>query len=241
MSKNLCPENNITFENSQQIRFETNLLAGTYTASSIVESTDTDSSFCLMLFYYADGSTKEVYIGRSENGERVSNTFDLTEEATRVRIYASEGYSLSVGDTCIFTNLMIETGSVATDYVPYGGDPEPEPTPEEDVDDIEVIAYWMAMAGAVPITVLPEPTCRETILIRKILDPSYKFKVFAPQSVTEEYLFDMINGTVGTILNVPQSDKEKYLHLMVGGTVEEMPNPEGCLLNFWMSKAVENR
>lgn len=240
MSKNLCPENNLNFENSQQIRFEIPIIAGTYTASSVIESTDTDSSLCLMLFYYADGNTKEVYIGRSENGERVSKTFDLSQDATRVRIYASEGYSLSVGDTGIFTDLMIESGSVATDYVPYGDDPEPGPIPEK-VDWVEQLAYWMAMAGKITLEKLPEPTCRETKLIRRYLDPTFELDFTLPQSRVEQYLMDLVNGTTTMLAETPKSDCEKYLYIMIGGTLteSEMPNPDSSELNYWMNEYIK--
>ena len=236
MSKNLCPENNISFDNSQQIKFDTPIPAGTYTASAIVESTDTDSSVCLMLFYYADGSTKEVYISRSVFGERVNKTFELAQKTTRVRIYASEGYSLSVGDTGTFSQLQIEAGDQMTDYVPYGEEEEsPEP---EDVDTIEVIAYYMALADQVPMSELHTPTCRETMLLRKLLDSSYEVPFVTPQSRVEKYLMDILNGTTEMLTNIPKSDKEKYLHIAIGGTVDQMPS-RVCALNYWMSKWLE--
>lgn len=44
------------------------------------------------------------------------------------------------------------------------------------------------------------------------------------------------NGTTDMLANIPKSDKEKYLHVAIGGTVEEMPNPDACLLNYWMNE-----
>lgn len=238
MSKNLCPENDLIFENSQTIRFEENIPAGTYTASAIVKSTDTDGSTCLMLFTYADGTTKEVYIGRSVDQERVFKTAEFTKEVSRVRIYASEGYNPSVGDTGTFTQLMIEAGSEMTEYVPYGDDPEPEPEPEDSKEQAEIIYYWMAMAGMIPILVLPEPSCRETELLRRLLDSTYQpsFTLDQSDSRVEKYLWDLINGTQEMLSNIPKSDKEKFLHVKIGGTVSEMPNPEACELNFWMNE-----
>lgn len=127
MSKNLCPENNITFETSYQIRFEIPIPAGTYTCSAVIESTDTDSAACLMLFTYADGSSKEVYLTRKP-GERVFKTTELTQDSTRVRIYASEGHSLSSGDTATYSKLQIEAGDQMTEYVPYGEESSEELT-----------------------------------------------------------------------------------------------------------------
>lgn len=242
MSKNLCPENNIKFENSQTIRFEENIPAGTYTISAIVESTDTDSSNCLLLFYYPDNTTLEVYLSRSLLGNnRVSKTFILSLDATKVRIYASEGYNPSVGDTATFTQLMIEAGDQMTEYVPYGDEPEPEPEPSEETVTAEVLLYWAAMAGLMPIVILPEPSCRETMLLRKMLDSTYvvSFGSEDVSSRTELYLWDLINDTTEMIGNIPKSDKEKYLHAMIGGTVDTMPDPDACELNYWMSKALE--
>lgn len=227
MSKNLCPENNLSFENSQTVRFETALPAGTYTSSAVVKSTDTDSSTCLMLFYYADGTTKESYISRSTGDERVSKTETFAQDVTRVRIYASEGYNPSVGDTATFTNLMIEAGSVATDYVPYGD--------EEDSDEeAEIIRYYKAMSGSLAVSALPDPTCRETMLLRKLLDATYTVPFTNVQSRVEQYLWDLVNGTTTMLTNNPKSDKEKYLHMKLGGGVFDEPNPNACELNFWI-------
>lgn len=233
MSKNLCPENNITFENSQTIRFDLPLDPGTYTSSAVVESTDTDSSVCLMLFYYSDGGTKEVYINRSASGKRVSKTAEFTAPVTRVRIYASEGYNPSVGDTATFTQLQIEVGDVATDYVPYGDELEAE--------EYEVVAYYKALSGET--VELPAPSCRETHLLKRLLDTSYAvpFTASEESSRVEEYLWDLVNGTTVMLSNIPKSDKEKYLHIAIGGTVSEMPNPEDCELNYWMNQWLSNR
>lgn len=236
MSKNLCPENNLLFVNSQTIRFETNIPAGTYTASAIVKSTDTDSSVCLMLFYYADNSTKEVYISRSVDEERVSKTFDLTAESTKVRVYASEGYSPSVDDSASFSQLMIEAGSVMTDYVPYGDEPT------EEYNLAELCLYFAAMARAIPLAICHDPTCRLTHLLRKYLDPDYLLPTgfsTGAQSIAEVYIWDLILGTKVGLVNTPKSDMEKYLHAMIGGTAEEMPDPDGSVLNYWMNQALE--
>ena len=244
MSKNLCPENNVTFETSYQIKFETPLPAGTYTCSAIIESTDVESAACLMLFYYADGTTKELYITRKP-GERVFETVILDQDSSRVRIYASEGHAMSSGDTATYSQLQIEVGDQMTDYEPYGDEPEPEPEPEPSEDysnEAEVTVYFMAMAHVIPIAILPKPTCRLTHLLRKYLDPDYVFpESFSTgaQSIAEIYIWDLILGTDAGLANIPQSDMEKYLHTMIGGTVDEMPNPMSSLLNYWMNQALE--
>lgn len=116
--KNLCSTNNLVFETSEQIKFAENIPAGDYILSASIESTDTDSTANLALFYCTDGSTKEVYLTRNA-GARVSKAFTLTKEATRVRLYAGEGHTLSSGDTCTWSSIQIEAGSVMTPFEPY--------------------------------------------------------------------------------------------------------------------------
>lgn len=237
MGKNLCPENDISFENSYTIRFEENIPAGTYTISAVVKSEDTDSSVCLMLFYLADGSTKEIYISRSVLDERVFKTAEFASNLTRVRIYASEGYNPSVGDAAGFSFLQIEAGSEMTDFEPYGYTPEPEPEPEERSNEEEVVLYLMALCGTITVSSLPDPTCRLSYLLRKIADISYVFpEGFSTkaQSKAEIYLWDLINSTSESSNMVPQSDFEKYLAIKTGRTDIEKPDLNASDLNTWM-------
>lgn len=120
---------------------------------------------------------------------------------------------------------------------------EPE-EPGEDLRDkwicAETSAYYMALAGEFDPSLLPVPSCRETMLLKKLLDPSYEvpFKQTLLARV-ELYLVDLINGTTVMLSNIPKSDKEKYLHVAIGGTVDEMPNPDACLLNYWMNEWIK--
>lgn len=241
MGKNLCPVNEVTFETSYQIKFETPIPPGTYTCSAVIDSTDVESAACLMLFYYSDSTTKEVYITR-EPEVRVFNTAELAKEATRVRIYASEGHAMSSGDTATYSMIQIEAGEQMTAYEPYGYEPEPEPELEDSKEhEDEVTLYYACLAGAFELDILPEPSCRETMLIRKLLDSSYKLPVFIFDSRVEYYLLDLIHGTTTMLENIPKSDKEKYLHKALGGVVEEMPNPNACVVNYWMNAWISNK
>lgn len=241
MGKNLCPENEITFETSYQVKFETPIPPGTYTCSAVIDSTYVDSSACLMLFYYSDSTTEEVYITR-EPEVRVFKITELTKEATRVRIYASEGYSMSSGDTATYSMLQIEAGDQMTAYEPYGYEPEPEPEPEDSKKHkAEINLYYAALSGAISVGMLPKPSCRETMLIRKLLKPSYELPIFLFDSRIEMYLLDLIHGTTTMLTNVPKLDKEKYLHKAIGGMVEEMPNPNACEVNYWMNEWISNK
>lgn len=422
--KNLCSTNNLTFETSEQIKFTENIPAGDYVISAMIESTDTDSTANLALFYYADGSTKEVYLTRGITGARVFKTFTLTKEATRVRLYASEGHTLSSGDTATWSDIQIEAGSEMTafeyyitesyglpgvpvskdgtytdengqqwvsdeidfgsgkyiqrigriilanddnlrenpynysgdtigaiwdnfipedydtppglceyapvgDYMPwdidtsfiwvgsvgldlvfwidvirylgfttvdefktwlgdkkipvfyklntpiehdlpqdlmdawdeivtyngntvidndqdawmdvtYGDEPDPEPE-DSKWHEAEINLYYAALSGAISVDMLPKPSCRETMLIRKLLEPAYELPIFLFDSRIEMYLLDLIHGTTTMINNIPKSDKEKYLHKAIGGTVEEMPNPNACSVNYWMNEWISNK
>lgn len=239
MSKNLCPENNLTFDGSQTVRFSTPIPAGAYTVSAIVKSTDTDRNTCLLLFYYADDTTLEVYLSRSSNSERVSKPFTLAQDATKVRIYASEGYTPSVGDSATFTQLMIEAGDQMTDYIPWGEE-ESEPIIPE-IDFPEAILYYEAWSGR--SLVLPNPTCRHTMLIKKIIDPSYElpFTVTEDSCYADRYLWDLINGTTEMLAKEPKTDMAKYFHLMLGGTVDIMPDPNSSTMSYWLNQVYLNK
>lgn len=231
MGKNLCPVNIVEVSGSQT--FSLDLPAGTYTISSEVQSTDQDANYCLMLFTYDDSTTKEVNINRSSAaGQRVSVTTTFTKAVTRVRVYAGSSYATSVGDTATFNKLQIEVGTVATDYVPYLPDdiyPEPQ---------TEIGKYYRALAGY--STEVPEPTCRETQLIYKLISPDYTLSFTQATCTIEAYLFDLINGTKTMLEHDPKCDSEKFLAMMIGKAVEEIP-ALNCERNFWMEKAVEAR
>lgn len=123
---------------------------------------------------------------------------------------------------------------------------ENEETEEPDeitTEDIEIISYYQALAGIYSNTLedLPEPTCRETMLLRRLLNPDYTLPITYQfdHSRIEGYLLDLIFGTTEMLSNIPKSDKEKYLYVAIGGKVDEMPNPDACLLNYWMNEWVK--
>lgn len=447
VQKNLCPVNDISVETSEQVKFGKSLPAGTYTISGVITSTDTDVSQCLILFYYDDGTTKEVNIGRSVGSERVSVIATLDKSFSRIRVYAGESYATSSGDTATCSDFMVEAGSSATEYEAYispqtfsvstptghvglilgsGGnyqiqdigvlgnvidfgagkntayvnkeiivntpnfvgaplnaedtrphavwdnavgntykdhthgalysfahyqnpedepddfegtyiclngnqiegyipeamsiagmtsdilasalnaeftegqagaipfyfigqlanpvesnisadlmeafsqlttsegtnivtadqmvyfeveyqkigeepepEPEPEPTPVETTYLPEAILHIVALAGQLSVGNLPDPTCRVSHLLRKILDPSYAFpEGFSEeaQSRAEVYLFDLVNGTSESTTMMPLSDFENYLALILGRTDIREPNPEANDLNYWMNQ-----
>jgi hypothetical protein len=117
-NKNLCSIGSTgDFTGTKQFIFNDTLPAGVYTISAVVNSTDTDSSVCLMLFYNGGTAVEAVFLSRSTDGERISETHTFRGAFDRVTIHASESPSLSTGDTASFTDIQIEKGEVATNYV----------------------------------------------------------------------------------------------------------------------------
>lgn len=102
----------------------------------------------------------------------------------------------------------------------------------------EIGLYYKAYAGYE--SEIPAPTCRETKLIKKLLDSTYQldFVVTDRSSRTEKYLWDLINGTTTMLANIPKTDTEKFLYMLLGGEVTEYPVID-CERNYWMSKCVE--
>lgn len=100
----------------------------------------------------------------------------------------------------------------------------------------EIGKYYKALAGF--DVELPEPSCRETMLVRKLFDPDYEVNLeIMHDSWTEKYLIDLINETNTCINHNPESDTEKYLAYMLGRRDIQMP-VEDCERNFWMARAV---
>lgn len=104
----------------------------------------------------------------------------------------------------------------------------------------EILLYYQAWAGKT--VTLPEPTCRHTMLIKKILDSSYvlPFEVTEESCTGDRYLWDLINGTNTMLQNTPKSDMEKYFHLLIGGLVESLPDPNSSSLSYWMNELVKS-
>ena len=129
MGKNLSNVNEASFTGSQSITFENVIPSGIYTVSAVVESTDTDGTYCLMLFTYEDDTTQEVNINRNTDGERVSTTTTFDKNVKKVRLYAGQSYSTSTDDTATFSQFQIEAGEKIRCLFPTG------------------VVYWFPQAG----------------------------------------------------------------------------------------------
>lgn len=114
-------------------KFSTSLKKGKYTITADIESTDTDSETCLVTI-----GKKYINLPREKG---VSATFELTEESAEIRVYASEDYNNSVGDTVSLKNVMLNVGDTALPYEPYTGG-QPSPNPEYPQEIISAGMKW---------------------------------------------------------------------------------------------------
>jgi len=82
-------------------------------------STDVDSSICLCLFTddYNTPLSNNIHLKRGTN---VSATVTINESATKIRIYASNDWNNSDGDTVTASNIMLRPADITdSTYEPY--------------------------------------------------------------------------------------------------------------------------
>ena len=91
------------------------LNAGTYTLSvKSIESTS--NSYKLFILKMSNGTTKDIVL----SNVILSKTFTIDTNATLLSIYSDKDYSSSKNVTTTFHELMLQEGSIATSYEPYG-------------------------------------------------------------------------------------------------------------------------
>lgn len=100
----------------------------------------------------------------------------------------------------------------------------------------EIGQYYRALSGYT--REYPESTCRETALIKCILDGTLEPPFTEPGCATEAYLLDLINNTTTMVEWTPRNDTEKFLAIMIGVTVNDYPSTD-CERSFWMARCVE--
>lgn len=101
---------------TRQKDFDCNLIAGTYTISAVIVSSDTDSEMCLVY----DGTNGKT-LGQLKRNTRSSLTFTLEKPTSMLVLYASSNGNLGTGDTATYTDIQVEMGATATAYEPYVG------------------------------------------------------------------------------------------------------------------------
>lgn len=93
------------------------LPAGTYTVSAIVSSTGINSSKSCIAFCKDEAGNPLASVNLDRNA-REYGTFTLPEDANLIVIYAETTSSNSAGDTAVWKNIQIESGTLMTDYIP---------------------------------------------------------------------------------------------------------------------------
>lgn len=102
----------------------------------------------------------------------------------------------------------------------------------------EVAQYYRALAGYDKS--YPKSTCRETALIKCLIDGSLDPPFTEAKCTIEAYLLDIINNTRTMMNYEPKCDCEKFLAMMIGKEVVDYPQLN-CERNLWMSKCVEKK
>lgn len=136
VGKNLIKYNNISGTLSKTVKCS--LDTGTYTISTLVNSSDTDASSSLIIFDYENG---EGYYCRIERDVRTSYTVTLTERVISLTFYASNNWTNSQGDTFTYSDIQIEKGSTATDYEPYIPSVKMLADKSTQIDDLKVLGW----------------------------------------------------------------------------------------------------
>ena len=118
--KNLFGNGDITLTSKKYevVTLVNPLPAGTYTVSAVVVSTGTDATTCRIGFY-GSGSTEVGTAVQLDRDTRSPGTFTLTDTCVSFYFYTSDGATHGAGDSATYTDIMVETGSTATDFAPY--------------------------------------------------------------------------------------------------------------------------
>ena len=94
--------------------FNVNFVKGVYTLSIGNIATDYTGKL-LLAFGYEDNTALYINI----NKETTSTKIELTKNVNKLYIYSGLNANESLNVTTTYTNIMLEKGSVATDYEPY--------------------------------------------------------------------------------------------------------------------------
>lgn len=157
--KNLWEFGDVSGTATVPYTLEKPILAGTYTMSAFVTSTDTDITTSRFIMYDEDATeVKSLYFSR---GTRNSQSFTVSSDIYMVRFYASRNNETSADDTFTFADIQIESGSTATDFEPYvGGTASPNPTYPQPIKSVgdsgysdgELLQGYYAIDGSVTST-----------------------------------------------------------------------------------------
>lgn len=121
--KNQCPVNaGSNTLPTRWLQISVQLQPGTYKVYfGSLSSTDTDAATCQVIGFDAGNALATNYI-YPERGSDVAADLTVTAETSYVRIYPSDSYAHSDGDTVTVSDLMICTKNdyeISPEYVPY--------------------------------------------------------------------------------------------------------------------------
>lgn len=120
VGKNLWSYGDQTFTREKYIYLENPIKAGTYTISTLVTTTDTDESKCVMAFYSNHNVTGAYVTGAYfDRNTRSSVKVVFNKDVYTISLRAAESYGASTDDTVTWKDIQIERGEVATEYSPY--------------------------------------------------------------------------------------------------------------------------
>ena len=89
-------------------------------------STDTDATTCQCVCFNPNYEQSSVWYHLSR-GNDITSSFIVTDHTAMIRLYPSDSYAHSSGDTVTFTNAMVCTRNdwdISTRYMPYKIDPD---------------------------------------------------------------------------------------------------------------------
>ena len=106
------------YELSKHQEFIQDIPAGTYTLNAEDIISDYSNRWTvLIIFYYEDGTSKNIYIGGTQ---LKTHTITLEKDVTRFIIYSNNTWATSQETTTIFKGLKFQKGEIATSYSEYG-------------------------------------------------------------------------------------------------------------------------
>lgn len=107
--------------------------------------------------------------------------------------------------------------------------------------DSEIIIYLKKLCGY-DVELPNHPHCRFSELLHKINNPKYELSFTYPVCRIEEYLLDIVNGTMKMLDETPRSNIEMFLAVKIGRTDIALPKPMSEIdwwLNEWL-KAIKD-
>lgn len=208
--KNLYNKGNVSGTRMVEVPIN-ELLAGTYTLSAVVTSSDTDRTQCLVL-----DATNKKSLGYLNRNVRSSFTFTLEKPTKKLNFYASTTYDLSNEDTFKFADIQIEQDTTATEYEQYGASPSPDyPSPIENAGgNVEIKDIGENLFDKKTNTILTWLTAAEITeegsVCSKNLIPTTKNKIYATNFAACVFYYDKKLNYLGNSMDLRTDSGNPY-------------------------------